>query len=96
LLTNTPTESHIHNAHTYTDAAAVVTVERASQDVTAGRLLVCIHTFVEKSFGNVHTHVYVGHTCQRVHIRCRYMYGVATVSRIDKITGLFCRIWSLL
>ena len=25
-----------------------------------------------------------------------YMYGVATVSRIDKIIGLFCRISSLL
>jgi len=25
-----------------------------------------------------------------------HVYGVATISRIDKITGLFCRIWSLL
>ena len=43
--------------------------------------------------------------CARVHARMyvylygltpTYGYGVATVSRIDKIAGLFCRIWSLL
>jgi len=27
---------------------------------------------------------------------CRSLYGVATVSRIDKMIGLFCRILSLL
>jgi len=35
--------------------------------------------------------VWYGHTCS-----VRYSYGVATVSRIDKIIGLFCRISSLL
>jgi len=31
--------------------------------------------------------------CLCIHLHC---YGVATVSRIDKIIGLFCRILSLL
>ena len=35
-------------------------------------------------------HIYI---CMLIYI---YKYGVATVSRIDKITGLFCRILSLL
>jgi len=38
--------------------------------------------------------VYLGDVCVCIHSRVRY--GVATVSRIDKIIGLFCRISSLL
>jgi len=59
--------------------------------------------------GHIHIHIYIymylhvyihvfmyTHTNKYIYT---YMYvcwyGVATVSRIDKITGLFCRIWSL-
>ena len=35
------------------------------------------------------------YTCTYIHVYI-YTHGVATVSRIDKIIGLFCRILSLL
>ena len=45
-----------------------------------GKLHICLHT----------------HTPTRAHSYTHKHYGVATVSRIDKIIGLFCRISSLL
>ena len=44
----------------------------------------------------IHIYIYVSYIkIEYTHIRV-LRYGVATVSRIDKITGLFCRISSLL
>ena len=44
-----------------------------------------------------HSHeILVSMTSAYVHVGCLWRYGVATVSRIDKIIGLFCRILSLL
>jgi len=40
-----------------------------------------------------HSRYYNIHCARMYHSQS---YGVATVSRIDEITGLFCRIWSLL
>ena len=42
------------------------------------------------------TYMYLSSADQLHHVTCVYSYGVATVSRIDEITGLFCRISSLL
>ena len=54
-------------------------------------------THINESFHTcrwVTTHVCMRHV---THINeSWYTYGVATVSRINKIVGLFCRIWSLL
>jgi len=42
-----------------------------------------------------HTHITISHICIW-DLFLIYAYGVATVSRIDKLIGLFCRILSLL
>jgi len=60
----------------------------------------CIHT------GHIYIYIYIFlyvyiyiHICREAfahYFQLYDMYGVAMVSRIDKIIGLFCRIWSLL
>jgi len=52
---------------------------------------ICIYTRSDIQIG---TYVYRAYNVPIY--RYEYMYGVATVSRIDKIEGLFCRISSLL
>jgi len=42
---------------------------------------------------NIHSGPLCGHICTYV---CLYVYGLATISRLLKIVGLFCRISSLL
>ena len=64
-----------------------------------------VHTYVHDTYGRICTVVYMMSTIHTyVHMfismsgtRCLLnVYGVATVSRIHKITGLFCRMSSLL
>jgi len=52
----------------------------------------CEHTHMNESF---HTYSRVV-SYEGVALHMKKSYAVATVSRIDKITGLFCRISSLL
>jgi len=87
------TNAHAHNACTHAHTHAHT------------RALTCTRTDLRmhkraRPHAHTHagTHAHNAHVCSHTHMRANisFCYGVATVSRIDKIIGLFCRISSLL
>jgi len=74
---------HTHSINTHTHEK---THEKTHQ-ITHEKTHAFTHTL------NKHTHTFARACGTHVYINA---YGVATVSRIDKIIGLFCRISSLL
>ena len=64
---------------------------------------ICVYRYINiyiHIYMYIISYIYVMYTHVNIHLQNRschsFMYGVATVSRIDKIIGLFCRILSLL
>jgi len=59
------------------------------------RIIILFYLLHDDVCATTYTHT---HTCTYIHIDCIAMwhYGVATISRLLKMIGLFCRISSLL